>query len=249
MQEFPLHITYTTFQGNSKKVWKSERREVTSRVWLRTSHRNCRGSRLDVMCPSWSHGSITISRCSKVGILIVSCLFRFSIHTITYRVFHHDLLITKLHHIDYKIVLMAYIVQKIGFMASRKSSYLNKRWGWSNDEPPCQKAPSLSPPCHAKVTLLMAEFCDPTSASDKPLFAFMKTFVDRTCPKQHACRRLNYVREMSRWARKPQTVLWLWYKYSQPMRNIYYWYEKKNGKDWFTPHISVSEICDLPLIM
>jgi hypothetical protein len=36
--------------------------------------------------------------------------------TITYLVFYHDLLITKLHHIDYKIILMAYMVQKIGFM-------------------------------------------------------------------------------------------------------------------------------------
>ena len=33
---------------------------------------------------------------------------------------------------------------------------------------PCQKAPSVSPPCHAKVTLLMAEICDPMSASEKP---------------------------------------------------------------------------------
>jgi hypothetical protein len=63
---------------------------------------------------------------------------------------------------------MAYMVQKIGFMASIKSNYLNERWGWSNDEHPCQKVPRISPPCHAKVTLLMAEFYDPTSASDKP---------------------------------------------------------------------------------
>ena len=33
---------------------------------------------------------------------------------------------------------------------------------------PCQKVPSVSPPCHAKVTLLMAEICDPMSASEKP---------------------------------------------------------------------------------
>jgi hypothetical protein len=32
---------------------------------------------------------------------------------------------------------------------------------------PIQKVPSVSPPCHAKVTLLMKEFYDPTSASDK----------------------------------------------------------------------------------
>ena len=33
---------------------------------------------------------------------------------------------------------------------------------------PCQKIPSVSPPCHTKITLLMKEFCDPTSAFDKP---------------------------------------------------------------------------------
>jgi hypothetical protein len=33
------------------------------------------------------------------------------------------------------------------------------------------------------------------------------------------------------------------------MGNIYYCYEKRKGKDRFTPHISMSEICDLPLIM
>ena len=57
--------------------------------------------------------------------------------TITYWVFHHNLLITKLHHIDYKIILMVYMVKKMGFMASWKSNYLNKWWGWSNDEPWC----------------------------------------------------------------------------------------------------------------
>ena len=45
--------------------------------------------------------------------------------TIMYQVFYHDLLITKLHYIDYKIKLMACIVQKIYFMATRKSNYLN----------------------------------------------------------------------------------------------------------------------------
>jgi hypothetical protein len=39
-------------------------------------------------------------------------------YTITYRVFHHDLLITKLHYIDYKIILMTYMVQNICFMAT-----------------------------------------------------------------------------------------------------------------------------------
>jgi hypothetical protein len=33
------------------------------------------------------------------------------------------------------------------------------------------------------------------------------------------------------------------------MGNIYYCYEKKKVKDQFTPYISLSEICDLPLIM
>ena len=37
---------------------------------------------------------------------------------------------------------------------------------------PIQKVPSVSPPCHAKVTLLMNEFCDPTSAFDKPKCVF-----------------------------------------------------------------------------
>jgi hypothetical protein len=81
----------------------------------------------------------------------------------TYSVFYHDLLITKLHHIDYKIILMAYMVQKIGFMASRKSNYLNER---CNDEAYVNKC--LVFHHHAKVTLLVAEFCSPTSASDKP---------------------------------------------------------------------------------
>ena len=39
----------------------------------------------------------------------------------------YDLLITNLHHIDYKIILMAYTVKKMWFMASRKSNYLNER--------------------------------------------------------------------------------------------------------------------------
>ena len=52
-----------------------------------------------------------------------------------------------------KIILMAYTIQKICFMAFRKSNYLNGRWGWSNDEALCQKVPSVSPPCHAQVTL------------------------------------------------------------------------------------------------
>ena len=46
--------------------------------------------------------------------------------TSRYRVFYHDLLITKLHYIDYKIKLMACFVQKIYFMATRKSNYLNE---------------------------------------------------------------------------------------------------------------------------
>ena len=42
-------------------------------------------------------------------------------------VFYHDLLITKLHHIDYKNYTDAYMIQKIGFVASRKSNYLDER--------------------------------------------------------------------------------------------------------------------------
>jgi hypothetical protein len=38
---------------------------------------------------------------------------------------------------------------------------------------PIQKVPSVSPPCHAKVTLLMKEFCDPMSAFDKPKCVFV----------------------------------------------------------------------------
>ena len=37
---------------------------------------------------------------------------------------------------------------------------------------PIQKVPSVSPPRHAKVTLLMKEICDPTSAFDKPKCVF-----------------------------------------------------------------------------
>jgi hypothetical protein len=53
-------------------------------------------------------------------------IFFFYSFTITYRVFHHDLLMAKFHHIDYKIILMAYMVKKIGFMAPRKFNYLNE---------------------------------------------------------------------------------------------------------------------------
>ena len=35
----------------------------------------------------------------------------------------------------------------------------------SDDEPPCLKVPSVSPPRHTEIMLLMAEFCDPTSGS------------------------------------------------------------------------------------
>jgi hypothetical protein len=37
------------------------------------------------------------------------------------------------------------------------------------DEAPFQKIPtsSVSPPCHTKVTLLMAEICDPMSAFER----------------------------------------------------------------------------------
>jgi hypothetical protein len=53
------------------------------------------------------------------------------------------------------------MIQKIWFVAS---IFFEERWGWSINEPPCQKAPSLSPACHAELTL-MPEFCDPTSGS------------------------------------------------------------------------------------
>jgi hypothetical protein len=77
---------------------------------------------------------------------------------------------------------MAYTIQKIDFMASRKSSYFS---GDGTMTSPMSKGTSLSLPYHAKVTLLMAELCDPMSASDKPLPAFAsgKTSVDGTCPK------------------------------------------------------------------
>ena len=71
---------------------------------------------------------IRVSARSNNRLFIPQNLPRLSIAacTVTYRVFHHDLLITKLHHINYKIILMAYMVKKIGFVASRKSNYLNK---------------------------------------------------------------------------------------------------------------------------
>ena len=47
--------------------------------------------------------------------------------TITYRVFYHDLLITKLHYIECKKILIAYIPQNVCFMATRKSNFLNER--------------------------------------------------------------------------------------------------------------------------
>ena len=33
---------------------------------------------------------------------------------------------------------------------------------------PMSKVPCVSPPCHTKITLLMKELFDPTSAFDKP---------------------------------------------------------------------------------
>ena len=42
---------------------------------------------------------------------------------------------------------------------------------------PILKVPIVSPPCHAKVTLLMAEICDPMSAPDKPKCIFMESKV------------------------------------------------------------------------
>jgi hypothetical protein len=45
----------------------------------------------------------------------------------------------------------------------------------------CQKVPSLSPPCHTKVILLVTEFCSLMLASDKPKCIFMKTWVHLKC--------------------------------------------------------------------
>ena len=55
--------------------------------------------------------------------------------TITYWVFYHNLLITKLHYIECKKILMAYIHQMVCFIATRKSNFLNERWGGNNNEP------------------------------------------------------------------------------------------------------------------
>ena len=62
-------------------------------------------------------------------------------------------------------------------------------------------------------------------------------------------RHLNSLGETSRWARKLQSALWSWDNYSQSMRNKYFCFEKKNGKDWLTRYISMSEICDSALII
>ena len=61
-------------------------------------------------------GMVTYAKASDIWIYSWSVRRR---RTIAYLVFHHDLLITKLHNIRYKITLMAYIVTKVGFMASR----------------------------------------------------------------------------------------------------------------------------------
>jgi hypothetical protein len=133
-----------------------------------------------------------------------------------------------------KIILMAHMVQNI---------CLIERCGKSNKSPiQFQKVPSVSPPCHAKVTLLMQEFCDPMSASVK---CFCCWLIFPTCWG------LNLIHDMSRWVRKLQKKLIHDYGKAalSSMRNTYLWYEGKNGKVQFSPWISMLKICDSTLIM
>ena len=52
-----------------------------------------------------------------------------------FQTYYRDLLITKLHYIDCKIVLMACMVQNICFMDTIKSNYFNEMSGLSNNGP------------------------------------------------------------------------------------------------------------------
>ena len=77
-----------------------------------------------------------------------------------YQTFHHNLLITKLHYINYKNYTDGMHGSKLCFIPTRKYNDLNEKWGWSSNEPPWW--------CGTKVILwLMAEICDPMSASEK----------------------------------------------------------------------------------
>ena len=49
------------------------------------------------------------------------------------------------------------MIQKMCFMASRKSNFLKEKWGWSNDGPMSLSKSGVSPLCHAKVTLLIVD--------------------------------------------------------------------------------------------
>jgi hypothetical protein len=50
-------------------------------------------------------------------------------------------------------------------------------------------------------------------------------------------------------ARKPQMALGSLYNYSQFVGNRYCCYKRKNGNDWFTPHISMSKFRNSPPIL
>jgi hypothetical protein len=61
--------------------------------------------------------------------LTVGLLYRLSMFFLCSNYYHLPSVSPRFteHHIGYKIILMAYIVQKTGFMASREYNYLNER--------------------------------------------------------------------------------------------------------------------------
>ena len=142
-----------------------------------------------------------------------------------YRVFHHDLLMTEFHHIDYKNYTDGIRDSKLHFMASRKSNYLNER--------SCHKVPSLSPPCRTK-----SNTCDGRILwSDVGMWFWQAEVRLRKNICWSSLTKIAHLSafkfcwwNMSRWARKPQTALSLWCDYSQSMGNRYHCFEKKNGK-------------------
>jgi hypothetical protein len=80
-------------------------------------------------------------------------------------VFYHDLLISKLHYIDYQKATDGIHGSKDMVHGFYNIQFSQGEGRMKHLRAPCQKVPSLSPPCHAEITLLMPEFCDPTSGS------------------------------------------------------------------------------------
>ena len=96
---------------------------------------------------------------------------------------------------------------------------------------PFQKVPSVSPPCHAKVTLLMKEFYDPTSAHVKLQCDFV---LDRISQSRTSVGvRILFMKCHG----EPENHKVLYdygKKYSDSIESIYCWCRGKYVKDLFT---------------